>query len=44
MLTLVAALVPGKPAKLKIRRETKDLEVQVEVGKRPSTAQQKRRQ
>ncbi len=44
MLTLVAALVPGKPAKLKIRRETKDFDVQVEVGKRPSAAQQKRRQ
>ena len=43
MLTLVAALVPGKAAALKIRREAKDLEVQIEVGRRPSPQQQKRR-
>jgi Do/DeqQ family serine protease len=43
MLTLIAALVPGKPARLKIRRDAKDLEIQVEVGKRPSAAPQKRR-
>jgi Do/DeqQ family serine protease len=35
MLNLVAALVPSKPASLKLRRGSKDLEVQVEVGKRP---------
>ena len=43
MLTLVAALVPGKLAKLKIRRDTKNLDVQVEVGKRPNAQRQKPR-
>ena len=41
MLNLVAALVPGKPASIRFRRENKDVEVQVAVGKRPS--QQRRR-
>ena len=43
MLTLVAALVPGKLANLKIRRDTKNLDVQVEVGKRPNAQRQKPR-
>ncbi len=41
MLNLVAALVPGKSAALRVRRESKDMEVQVIVGKRPT---QQRRQ
>jgi Do/DeqQ family serine protease len=41
MLNLVAALVPGKSASIKFRRDNKDVEVQVAVGKRP--AQQRRR-
>lgn len=43
MLTLVAALVPGKLANLKIRRDTKNLDVQIEVGKRPNAQRQKPR-
>jgi S1-C subfamily serine protease len=35
MLNLVAALVPGKPASIQYRRDNKDVEVQVTVGKRP---------
>ena len=41
MLNLVAALVPGKPASIRFRRDDKDVEVQVAVGKRPT--QQRRR-
>jgi serine protease DegQ len=41
MLNLVAALVPGKPASIKLRRDNKDVDVQVAVGKRPT--QQRRR-
>jgi Do/DeqQ family serine protease len=41
MLNLVAALVPGKAASLSFRRDNKDVEVQVAVGKRPT--QQRRR-
>jgi Do/DeqQ family serine protease len=41
MLNLVAALVPGKSASIKFRRDNKDVEVQVAVGKRPT--QQRRR-
>jgi Do/DeqQ family serine protease len=41
MLNLVAALVPGKTAALSFRRDNKDVEVQVAVGKRPT--QQRRR-
>src|SRR6267142_2130288 len=41
MLNLVAALVPGKTASLRFRRDNKDAEVQVAVGKRPT--QQRRR-
>lgn len=35
MLNIVAGLVPGKSAALKLRRGQKDLEVLLEVGKRP---------
>jgi len=41
MLNLVAALVPGKPASVRLRRDNKDVDLQVAVGKRP--AQQRRR-
>jgi len=41
MLNLVAALVPGKPASIRLRRDNKDVDVQVSVGKRPT--QQRRR-
>ena len=36
MLNLVAALPPGKPAKLQIRRQQKELELVVDVGRRPA--------
>ena len=36
MLNLVAALIPGKTAAVRLRRDQKDLDVQVEVGKRPT--------
>jgi len=42
MLNLVAALVPGKPAAIRLRRESKDMEIQVTVGTRP-TQQPRRR-
>jgi serine protease DegQ len=41
MLNLVAALVPGKPASIRLLRESKNMEIQVTVGKRPT--QQRRR-
>jgi Do/DeqQ family serine protease len=41
MLNLVAALVPGKPAAIRLRRESKDMDIQVTVGTRPT--QQRRR-
>ena len=41
MLNLVAALVPGKPAAIRVRRESKDMEIQITVGTRPT--QQRRR-
>src|SRR5467141_3729359 len=41
MLNLVAALVPGKPASIKLRCDNKDVDVRVAVGKRPT--QQRRR-
>jgi Do/DeqQ family serine protease len=41
MLNLVAALVPGKPASVRLRRDNKDMDLQVAVGKRPT--QQRRR-
>ena len=40
MLNLVAALVPGKPAAIRLRRDSKTIEIQVTVGTRP--AQQRR--
>jgi serine protease DegQ len=36
MLNLVAALVPGKTAAVHLRRNQKELDVEVEVGKRPA--------
>src|SRR5712691_7127072 len=41
LLNLVAALAPGKPASIRLKRDNKDLEIQVAVGKRPT--QQRRR-
>src|SRR5262245_1457643 len=41
MLNLVAALVPGKPASIRLKRDNKEVDVQVAVGKRPT--QQRRR-
>ncbi|HET7199362.1 MAG TPA: trypsin-like peptidase domain-containing protein, partial [Burkholderiales bacterium] len=35
MLNLVAALVPGKPAAIQIKRDSADVEIKVTVGKRP---------
>jgi serine protease DegQ len=35
MLNLVTSLTPGKAAKLKIRRQQKDMELSVDVGRRP---------
>ncbi len=36
MLNLVAALVPGKTAAVRLRREEKNVDLEVEVGKRPT--------
>jgi serine protease DegQ len=41
LLNLVAALAPGKPASILLRRDNKDMEIRVAVGKRPT--QQRRR-
>jgi serine protease DegQ len=41
MLNLVAALVPGKPAAIQLRRDNKDLEIKVAVGKRPAVQQRR---
>ena len=38
MLDLVAGLPPGKPAMLNLRRDHKELQVQIEVGIRPKVA------
>jgi serine protease DegQ len=38
MLNMVAALVPGRTAAVRLRREEKNLELKVEVGKRPTPA------
>jgi len=35
MLNLVAALVPGKPAAIQIKRDSADVNIKVTVGKRP---------
>jgi len=42
MLNLVAALAPGKLATIRLRRDNKDLDVQVAVGKRPTQQRRKR--
>jgi len=36
MLNLVAALAPGKPASIRVRRDNKDLDIQIAIGKRPT--------
>jgi serine protease DegQ len=41
MLNLVAALVPGKTAAIRLRRNEKDVDLQVEVGKRPTLPQRR---
>jgi len=41
MLNLVAALVPGKKAAIHLRRNEKDVELAVEVGKRPALPQRR---
>ncbi|MGE0557297.1 MAG: Do family serine endopeptidase [Burkholderiales bacterium] len=41
MLNLIAALVPGQPATLRVVRETRDLELRVTVGKRPAQKQRR---
>jgi S1-C subfamily serine protease len=35
MLELIAALAPGSTAQFKLRRETKEVDVAVSIGKRP---------
>lgn len=35
VLNLVAALAPGQPAKMKLRRRDKELEATVTIGRRP---------
>ncbi len=39
MLNLVAALKPGNSATIKLRREQKEIDIQVEVGRRPDLRQ-----
>jgi serine protease DegQ len=41
MLNMVAALVPGKTAAVKLRRAEKDLDLQVDVGRRPALQQRR---
>jgi serine protease DegQ len=41
MLNLVAALVPGKTAAVRLRRNEKDLDLAVEVGRRPTLPQRR---
>jgi len=36
MLNIVAGLTPGKTATLKLRRDQREIDLQVEAGKRPS--------
>ena len=40
MLELIATLAPGNQAKLKLRRDGRNIEVNVTVGKRPQTQRQ----
>jgi serine protease DegQ len=42
MLNLVTALAPGKAANIKVLRETKEIDVNVDVGRRPSTQRRPR--
>jgi serine protease DegQ len=35
MLNLVAALAPGQPAKMKLKRQEKELDATITVGRRP---------
>jgi serine protease DegQ len=42
MLNLIAALRPGKPARLRLLRNQKDVEFSVEVGRRPASTRQRR--
>jgi Do/DeqQ family serine protease len=42
MLDAIAALTPGAQATLKLRREQKEVDVQVTVGKRPALQQRRR--
>jgi hypothetical protein len=35
MLNVIAALVPGEPARLKLKRQGRDVETTVSVGRRP---------
>ena len=35
MLNLVAALAPGRQAKMKLRRQDKEIEATITVGRRP---------
>jgi Do/DeqQ family serine protease len=39
MLNLIAALPPGKPAKMKFRRQSEELELAISVGRRPKPQQ-----
>lgn len=42
MLNLIAALKPGKPARLRLLRNQKNVEFSVEVGRRPASTRQRR--
>ena len=42
MLNLIAALKPGKPARLRLLRNQKEVEFSVEVGRRPPSTRQRR--
>jgi serine protease DegQ len=41
MLNIVAGLTPGKTASLKLRRDQKEIDLQIEVGKRPAARRQR---
>ena len=42
MLNLIAALTPGKPARLRLLRNQKEVEFSVEIGRRPASTRQRR--
>lgn len=42
MLNLISALKPGKPARLRLLRNQKEIEFSVEVGRRPASTRQNR--